>query len=347
MKFRAAFSAAVLLIFVCQLLNAQCILPVSSYPYSENWDSGNGGWVDSGLTGNDWVLGTPAKPTINAAFSAPNCWIVGGLTGSTYANGERSWVKSPCFDFSSLKHPEVSFKIYWETEYHYDGSNLQYSLDGGSTWSLVGTYNEPVDCHTQNWYNYNSIVNLNGLSSPTNGWSGTHFPSGGGGCQGGNGSMGWVTATHCLSFLAFQPHILFRFTFGAGTTCNNYDGVAIDNFEIRETTPPVADFTFQCSGASTISFTDASTNCAENWSWNFGDNATSVQQSPSHTYTSAGSYTATLIASNACSGADTIQKTVNVISTALSTTPESCPGSHNGSASVVVTPAGGLAIVSP
>jgi PKD repeat protein len=47
--------------------------------------------------------------------------------------------------------------------------------------------------------------------------------------------------------------------------------------------------------------------CAENFSWTFGDGSTSTDKSPSHTYTSNGSYTVQLIADG-----DTISKTIDV-----------------------------------
>jgi PKD repeat protein len=46
-----------------------------------------------------------------------------------------------------------------------------------------------------------------------------------------------------------------------------------------------------------VNFTDLSTG-ANSWSWSFGDGGSSVLQSPSHTYSAAGSYTACLTVSN-------------------------------------------------
>ena len=48
----------------------------------------------------------------------------------------------------------------------------------------------------------------------------------------------------------------------------------------------------------TVKFTDQSTNSPKNWQWDFGDGGTSIQQSPSHTYTSAGNYSVKLTVSN-------------------------------------------------
>ncbi|HSG98633.1 MAG TPA: PKD domain-containing protein [candidate division Zixibacteria bacterium] len=71
-------------------------------------------------------------------------------------------------------------------------------------------------------------------------------------------------------------------------------------------TTPVASF----SGTPTsgdaplqVNFTDLSSNNPDTWSWNFGDGNGSSVQNPSHTYTSAGTYTVTLTASN-CAGSD-------------------------------------------
>lgn len=49
-----------------------------------------------------------------------------------------------------------------------------------------------------------------------------------------------------------------------------------------------------------VNFTDLSTGAPSSWSWSFGDGGTSTTQNPSHSYTSAGSYTVSLTVTNAC-----------------------------------------------
>lgn len=72
--------------------------------------------------------------------------------------------------------------------------------------------------------------------------------------------------------------------------------------------PPSPDFavvpTTTCDG--TVQFTDASLNCPTAWSWDFGDGSPlNTDQSPTHTYTTSGTYDVTLIATNAI-GSDTL-----------------------------------------
>ena len=66
----------------------------------------------------------------------------------------------------------------------------------------------------------------------------------------------------------------------------------------------------------TVTFTDATTNGPTSWSWSFGDGGTSTARSPRHTYTTGGSFTVALTATNAV-GSDTCTKSgyIKVIST--------------------------------
>jgi len=78
-------------------------------------------------------------------------------------------------------------------------------------------------------------------------------------------------------------------------------------------TPPSANFTYTGAGIfapATVQFTNTSTN-ATSFLWDFGDNGTSTQQDPSHTYTNGGTYTVRLTATGA-GGSNSITKTVNI-----------------------------------
>lgn len=58
---------------------------------------------------------------------------------------------------------------------------------------------------------------------------------------------------------------------------------------------------------------------AASWAWTFGDGGTSTEQNPQHVYTTAGTFTVTLIATNVA-GSDTEAKTAYITVTAISDT---------------------------
>ena len=72
---------------------------------------------------------------------------------------------------------------------------------------------------------------------------------------------------------------------------------------------PVADFTYTQDGA-VINFTNASTN-ADSYAWDYGDNNSSTEESPSHRYTANGDYTVILTATNSC-GSDEAQQVITI-----------------------------------
>jgi PKD repeat protein len=87
------------------------------------------------------------------------------------------------------------------------------------------------------------------------------------------------------------------------------------------TVKPVPDFASNllatCEG--TVRFTDESALFPTQWLWNFGDNTTSTQKNPLHTYAASGTYTVKLTATNAF-GSEQVTKT-NLITVALTGNP--------------------------
>jgi subtilisin family serine protease len=82
---------------------------------------------------------------------------------------------------------------------------------------------------------------------------------------------------------------------------------------------PSADFTFSCDGPD-CAFTDASTDDMYEiveWSWDFGDGATSSVQSPQHTYAVGGTYTVSLTVTNSLGLSNTIAQTLTAIKLAV------------------------------
>ncbi|MFA6364015.1 PKD domain-containing protein [Methanoregula sp.] len=79
----------------------------------------------------------------------------------------------------------------------------------------------------------------------------------------------------------------------------------------KESATPVASFVAtETSGSAplVIQFVDSSTNSPTSWAWSFGDGSSSTSQNPDHIYTSVGTYTVTLTATNPA-GSDTVTET--------------------------------------
>jgi len=111
---------------------------------------------------------------------------------------------------------------------------------------------------------------------------------------------------------------------GAGTytvtlTATNDDGTdaatKTDYIIVSDLAPPVANFSATPTSGTLpleVTFTDESSNAPTSWSWAFGDGATSTAQHPVHTYSTAGTYTVTLTATND-DGTDAATKTDYII----------------------------------
>jgi hypothetical protein len=65
-------------------------------------------------------------------------------------------------------------------------------------------------------------------------------------------------------------------------------------------------------GGLNWTFSDASTALPTAWAWTFGDGNAATAQNPAHTYSLPGTYSVTLIATNAC-GADTFSQVLTVV----------------------------------
>ncbi len=94
------------------------------------------------------------------------------------------------------------------------------------------------------------------------------------------------------------------------TNCNN----ALFRFNVTEDFP-VAEFVPPTTGCAPYSVTFRNTGRGTSFVWDFGDGNTSTERNPSHTYTTGGIYTITLIARMAggCADADTQRHTLHVI----------------------------------
>ena len=122
-------------------------------------------------------------------------------------------------------------------------------------------------------------------------------------------------------------------------TVTDNNGCSVDDCATIVTLSPTPIANFEANqtsacGSITVQFTNNS-QYATSYLWNFGDGASSEEQSPTHTYSTAGNYTVSLTATNSA-GSDTETKTnyIKVYANptlALTTTPETEDVTNNGS----------------
>jgi PKD repeat protein len=121
-------------------------------------------------------------------------------------------------------------------------------------------------------------------------------------------------------------------------SCGNDIETKTDYITVNPCQAPVAGFNgTPTSGETplTVNFTDASTNSPTSWSWDFGDGGTSTAQNPSHQYTSAGTYTVSLTATNSC-GSDIETKTDYITVTCTAPTADFSGSPTSGDAPLIV-----------
>lgn len=181
---------------------------ITSFPYLQDFESNNGYWY-SGGTLSSWDYGTPNSAKINRAASGSKAWKT-NLTGY-YNDAELSYLYSPCFNLSGMTSPTLSFSLALDIEdcggSLCDAAWMEYSTDGGSTWSKLGAYGSGT-----NWYNKN-YGGTNAL------WSQQNYTR-------------WHVATTALP-TTNNSSLRLRFVFDSDPGLNK-DGIAVDDIHIYD-----------------------------------------------------------------------------------------------------------------
>ena len=213
---------------------------ISTFPYTQNFEADNGGFITDGIN-NSWAWGTPAKTVINSAGGGAKCWVT-NLTGK-YNVSELSFIQFPCLNTTGIPTLKFKAKVWWNTERNWDGAALQYSLNGGTSWTSIGVSGDP-----NNWYNANTMTSASVrafFDQNQNWWSGRASTT--------NGSGGWVTIERELPAACVGvPNLLLRIAFGSDTSAED-DGFAIDDISITSAlAPKITSVTRLSNGCSLV-----------------------------------------------------------------------------------------------
>ena len=189
-------------------LTVNHIPTITSLPYYENFESGDGGWaVGEESINSSWTYGTPQGIDISSAAGGLNAWVT-NLSGD-YNLNETSYLVSPCIDFSALtEDPILSFALNYATESCCDEGFLEVSTNGGTSWTKLGTAGTGL-----NWYNDDFDDFWNGIDQSPE---------------------GWVPARQTLTGTAGQASVRLRFVFNSDFSVVR-EGFGIDNVLISAT----------------------------------------------------------------------------------------------------------------
>ncbi len=194
-------------------------VPVLGLSTCDDLESGNQGYLVSTTTpAMNWQLGTPAYGLTMGAYSGANAWDVNLST--VYANNASCTLSTAIYDITGAINPSFSF---WQNRHINvnDGLYVEYTLDGGSSWSILWDGSVPSMPGTAlNWYTAQNF------SGGFPGWNGN--------------SQGWQ---HCIYYLddvlAANPsatQVQFRFIYA--TSFNGpLSGVSIDDICMTQPGP--------------------------------------------------------------------------------------------------------------
>lgn len=172
--------------------------PVSTF---EDRDTANYFYFDTTQLNNLWQIGTPSKTVFNNAYSLPLAMVTDSI--NTYPDGNTSSFE---FVIWTDDHTLISFWHRFNTDSLSDGGVIEFSTDGGVTWTNI--------IYATQFYLINFYSILNSISSNSN-------------QPGFTGNSDWIKSTILGNAL---NNVRFRFTFTSDSINTFKDGWMIDNF---------------------------------------------------------------------------------------------------------------------
>ncbi|HRH04139.1 MAG TPA: PKD domain-containing protein [Bacteroidia bacterium] len=192
------------------------VLPNKGTPYNTtaggNFEVSAVDFGSETISGTAFQRGSSAIAAKSGTNSGTNAWVT-GISASSYASNSNSKLYTPNYNLSALGTYTLSFYKKNLFESGWDGFRVEYSLDKGDNWSILGGV-------SAGWYDFANSVQT--TSFPINE---PYFNS---------TSASFALKSIDISFLAGNPNVAFRFVFKSDGSVNSA-GVAIDDFQISGT----------------------------------------------------------------------------------------------------------------
>jgi hypothetical protein len=163
--------------------------------------------------GTKFQRGVSDKPGKDGTNSGTNAWVL-GINDNLYQNNTRAELYTPMFDMTDPGLYEFRFFGKWAVQNRNDGFQIEYSTNGGASWTQLGSRSD------LNWYNYENQNITNGA-----------FPIGKSYFT--NAQLNWTQYVKDVSFLAGRANVSFRFVFRSDGE-EQAQGLAIDDVQVTK-----------------------------------------------------------------------------------------------------------------
>ncbi len=162
-----------------------------------------------GKSTNLWQKGKPGTPLFKDIVE--NGYVTS--LNKNYTDETVSYLISPCYNIAQLENPLLKFDMVFDIEKDWDVLYMEYSLNNGETWEILGTATD------SNWYNSDFIDPQRPITVGKQ-WTGT--------------DTNLKEYSYDLAELQNESSVIFRFVFASDQAANQ-EGVVIDNFTIDAT----------------------------------------------------------------------------------------------------------------
>ncbi|GAK74976.1 glycosyl hydrolase [Nonlabens ulvanivorans] len=162
---------------------------------------------------NQWERGIPAGPILNQAVSGTQVYGT-NLTGE-HSNDTVAYLYTGCYDLNGVINPTLQFDMAFELEQDWDLMYIEYTINSGSNWNVLGSATDP------GWYNSSRSPNsVNCFNCVGAQWTGTDAVM--------------KTYSYDLSPFNSESNITFRYVFISDQAVTE-EGVVLDNVVVTGT----------------------------------------------------------------------------------------------------------------
>ncbi len=171
-----------------------------------------------------WEKGIPSASVLNQAASGEQVYAT--ILEGVYPNETQSFLVSNCYELSTILAPVLKFNMAYDLEPNFDIVYVEYSLDEGAAWNVLGTIDSEPNWYTSDRTNTSSGNEDDCQNCPGAQWTGTNATLS-------EYAYDFVTnAARGETDLTNEQSVVFRIAFVSDPFLNQ-DGVVIDDLVVE------------------------------------------------------------------------------------------------------------------